>query len=307
LILAGISEVTIGNAEFVLQVLPEAGGRIYSIRHRRLAREMLWQNAGLRLQRFPAGSGYDDHWLGGWDDVIPNDEPACVNGLDLPDHGELWSATFDVVSHRSESITMRANCPVAGLVVEKRISLEDDRIRVRYTIENQRPVALPYMWKLHAAVRLAPGDRIYIPAKRFQLEPKSLGSLEGAELSGSWPLVRTPDGIVDLSAVPGPEARKLVFAYALDLARGECGLYRPSDRTLCLWSFPMNPFRSCMLFASYGGWRDHYVAVLEPATTWPFRLEEAIAAGTFATLAPYGRIDAEVCLQVLSGVDSPMT
>ena len=41
-------------------------------------------------------------------------------------------------------------------------------------------------------------------------------------------------------------------------------------------TFPASTFPSCWLFASFGGWRNHNVAILEPSTTYPFELEKAI-------------------------------
>jgi galactose mutarotase-like enzyme len=297
--------ICLSSRELTVVVLPEAGARIYSIRHRSLGRELLWQNPGVPPARVPGGRSYDDNWCGGWDDVLPNDEPASVLGLTLPDHGEMWSAVFDVKAQARDHVRLRAQCRTAGFDVEKAIWVEDEAIRIRYSVENRSGRAMPFMWKLHPAVRLAPGDRIYIPARRFRLEPASLGSLVDAGMSGIWPLVQTPNRTVDLSCVPPPEAQELFFVYALDLVQGACGVYRPSDRSLCVWSFPKHLFTACMLFASYGGWQGHYVAVLEPTTAWPFRLEEAIAAGTYSSLATGARLEAEIRFEVRHGVEYP--
>lgn len=40
------------------------------------------------------------------------------------------------------------------------------------------------------------------------------------------------------------------------------------------------------VFQSYGGWRGHYVLVLEPCTTIPYDLEVACRNGTAALLKP---------------------
>lgn len=297
--------LTLTSSTWEVVVLPFAGGRIYSLRHHGLGRELLWQNPLVPAAKIHGPASYDDNWCGGWDDVFPNDEPAIVNGLPLPDHGELWSADFDITHASPRGVRLRTNCPVSGFEVEKNIHVGEKAVSATYRIANMRSDAMPFMWKLHPAVRVAEGDRICIPAQHYRLEPASLGTLEGAELSGRWPCVHKAGRCLDLRSVLGPQAGELRFAYALDLTDGHCGVYRPQERSLCLWTFPKHIFSSCMLFASYGGWRGHQVAVLEPTSAWPFRLEEAITNGTCAVLGGGQKLEVEIRLEVLLNVSPP--
>lgn len=303
--LTGLRTICLSSRELTVAVIPEAGGRIYSIYHRTLGRELLWQNPEIPPARVSARTSYDDNWCGGWDDVLPNDEPASVLGLSLPDHGEAWSAEFEVLEEEPARVRLGASLRAAQLSIEKELRLAGEGLEVRYALHNHGERDLPYMWKLHPAIRIAPGDRIYIPARRFQLEPRSAGTLAGARMSGVWPLAQAQDRTVDLSMVPPPEARELFFVYALDLREGSCGVYRAADRSLCVWRFPKELFTACMMFATYGGWRGHYAAVLEPTTAWPFRLEQAVEAGTCSWLAAGARVEAKVQFQVLRDAEYP--
>jgi hypothetical protein len=51
-------------------------------------------------------------------------------------------------------------------------------------------------------------------------------------------------------------------------------------------TFDTTDFPYVWMFQSYGGWRDHYVIVVEPCTTMPFDLEEACRQHTVAYLHP---------------------
>lgn len=48
--------------------------------------------------------------------------------------------------------------------------------------------------------------------------------------------------------------------------------------------FDTASFPYVWMFQSYGGWRGHYVVVVEPCTTLPSDLEEACRNGTVALL-----------------------
>jgi hypothetical protein len=82
-------------------------------------------------------------------------------------------------------------------------------------------------------------------------------------------------------------------------------VYRALDRSLCTWRFPKDLFTACMMFATYGGWRGHYAAVLEPTTAWPFRLEQAVAAGTCSSLAAGARVEATIHFEVCRDTEYP--
>jgi hypothetical protein len=56
------------------------------------------------------------------------------------------------------------------------------------------------------------------------------------------------------------------------------------------------------MFASFGGWRGHNVAILEPSTTHPCELEKAIERGTAPRLAAGASLEAKVALNVQAGL-----
>jgi hypothetical protein len=61
-------------------------------------------------------------------------------------------------------------------------------------------------------------------------------------------------------------------------------------------------FSSCWLFASYGGWRNHNVAVLEPCTGYPLNFDALRAAGRQRTLAPGQTLSTAVRFVVQEGL-----
>jgi hypothetical protein len=68
--------------------------------------------------------------------------------------------------------------------------------------------------------------------------------------------------------------------------------------------FDPNVFSSCWLFATHGGWRDLNVAVLEPATGFPFRMQSMIDGGRARRLAPGESLETTVLFSVQEGLTS---
>ena len=96
----GLDAVTLENDIIRITVLPQLGGRIWSLIHLPTSRELLWQNQYLPPAVAEYGAGYDSGWAGGWDEVFPSDAPAEIDGVAYPDHGEIWSVPADLDGHR---------------------------------------------------------------------------------------------------------------------------------------------------------------------------------------------------------------
>jgi len=50
--------------------------------------------------------------------------------------------------------------------------------------------------------------------------------------------------------------------------------------------FPREVFNNVWLFLAYGGWRSVYTAVIEPSTSYPYDLAQAIKEGHCSRLDP---------------------
>ncbi len=301
----GTRTIEVDNGALSFQLFPELGAKIFSVLHTRTDKELLWRNPGLSPSESPNSGSFDDCWTGGWDELFPNDEPARVGERSFPDHGELWSAKWECQIDSDWTVYLRTECPTSQTLVEKWITapLGEERIRFRHRFTNLSDNELLYLWKIHPALAVSPGDSILIPAARIALETEFLGSLAGAPLESRTPVLELPDRTVDLRVVPPSVSREVHFFYGLDLVDGWCASYDPARRLAVALAFPKELFTSCWLFASYGGWRDHYVAVLEPCTAHPFRLEDAVAKGQCPILPPRGVQEAEIVFATRLGLD----
>lgn len=145
---------------------PRTGGRILSIYHKELGREFLWKNEGLPLRISKPGAPYDPNFWGGIDEVIPTDLPEVIGGLSSPDHGELWTMPLEA-QIEGDAVLLEGVLPWWGLHYQKRVSLRRNTpwIDLDYRIENPTSERRAFLWKLHAAAKITPGDRIFCPAE----------------------------------------------------------------------------------------------------------------------------------------------
>src|SRR5437868_3017339 len=90
------------SAFLKVDVVPGVGGRIVSLVHKPSGHEFLWHNPALRLELKPSGAEYDPNFYGGIDELLPNDLAEPINGVECPDHGELWTTPLhtEVVADR---------------------------------------------------------------------------------------------------------------------------------------------------------------------------------------------------------------
>jgi hypothetical protein len=305
----GLRAVVLENRFLRIVVLPEAGAKVWQITYKPFNCDLLWNNSQIAPARLHAGSLYDDVWSGGWDELFPNDEVAVIDGASYPDHGELWtgewaSETFSDAD--SIGVRLRHTTPISLIDVEKTILLRRDcsRIDFHHRFLNQGHARFPFLWKLHPAMAVSPQHRIDFPKMKVVLEPAFMGSLEGAKNSGDWPIITTSEGDIDLRRVTRAEARKLYFFYGTEMQAGWCAITDTATRLACGVQFDSRIFSCCWLFATYGGWRDHNVAVLEPCTGYPLTFETMKAAGRHRALAPGESLETDVHFLVQEGLRS---
>lgn len=256
------SSVRLENDRMAVEIAPAIGGRMTSLVSRGEAGEWLWRNPSLPLRPVPPGSGYDSNFWGGVDEVIPCDMPEVVGGVAYPDHGELWTQAL-TVEREGAGMLLRGRLPLLDFAYERRMQLVpgEAELEVDYRLTNVGSLPRAFLWKLHAALRVAPGDRILCPAVRANvLDPA--WSRRATPAAFDWPHC----GGMDRSLVPAPDGTSDFLALT-GLSAGRIGLLREDAGLELHIEFDRAVFPCCCFFASYGKFLGHYAVVLEPATS----------------------------------------
>jgi hypothetical protein len=307
--LHGLRVILLENRWLRLVVLPEAGGKIWQITYKPLDAALLWNSPRIAPGRQGIHARYDDVWSGGWDELFPNDEVSDLYGDLLPDHGELWSGEWEATPFQEEGaagVTLRFTTPISCFLVERTIELRAGKasFETRYRFTNQNSLAYPFLWKLHPAFAVSPAHRIDFPAMTVVREPGFPGTLGKAPASFPWPLAQCGEVATDLRQVPDAASRALHFFYGTEMAAGWCGITNRATGLASGLRFDPEIFPSCCLFASHGGWRNLNVAVLEPATGYPFQMQAMIDAKRARWLAPGESLATSVLFATQEGLSS---
>ena len=284
--------LTLENSDIKLTIRPDLGGRIDQLEDLQTGHSWLWhpsQYAPEATRSLSIGDSFDDHWTGGWDEIFPNDAAGPFQGRQLVDHGELWSQPWKVITRAPLSISLGYQCQTVPVWVEKTIQLDPHRpaASLVYSFQNQSEEQIPFLFKQHAAIAIEAGDEILLPD--CWVEP---AFLEFSKIIGQAGKTRFPNAIaangetLDLRVIPPASSQLQEFYYSSDLANGYCGIRHQRTQSTLLITFDTADFPYVWMFQSYGGWRDHYVVVVEPCTTLPADLETACRQHTAALLQP---------------------
>jgi galactose mutarotase-like enzyme len=301
--------VILENHALRIVVLPELGGRIWSVIYKLLDREIVWQNPRIAPQKVPFGSAFDNFWCGGWEEMFPTAATATINGEVYPDHGEVWNLSWTPrIEQGKDSVAVRLNCqtPISGLLVEKTLTLRGDKpsFELSYRVENPGLEEFPFLFALHPAMAVSEGDRIDFPDMRFEVDPSYPGALADFDAPFNWPLAPGKSAETDLRAVRPASSKEVYFLYGHDHREGWFAVTDPAIRFSAGFIFSPEVFRSCWVFASYGGWRGYHMALIEPCTSYPQQLEDAIKQSRAATLAPGGAMQTTLTFLAQEGLSS---
>jgi urease beta subunit len=287
----GFEAVILENRYVKVTILPELGGKIWSIVAKERDREMLWHNPRMPPRAAHYGAPYDNWFSGGWDEVFPNDLPVTIGDTAYADHGEVWSMpaswtctqqTDDVVS-----VTLTSRGVAIDTRLSKTVTLHRDarEIAISYDIANLGSRPIDVHWKLHPALPVEPGSRLHLPAGTVVIDE---------EFGCGEP---TP------GTLPAPDTGKSYFEYRIGIADGRCGVTYADGIGFGL-AFDPNVLTSVWTFATFSGWRDLQTVILEPCTGWFASLERAIAEDAALRLEPGQTVQSDVTAHILVGDDA---
>jgi galactose mutarotase-like enzyme len=298
----GVPMVRLQSDEIRVTVLPGIGAKTYDLIDRKTGQNFLWHNPRIAPQAYAVEANFDNYWCGGWDDAFPTCESCTHNGETYPNLGELRSVVWRVEDYDKgeETVRLSAGGPITPVRAEKTLRIRGHTLEMEYSIRNEGHAPIDFIWGTHPAYAIEPGCRIHIPSNSglvSQANPARLG--EPGQLY-EWPMLETPYGIVDMSLTPKPGNHNAGH-YVMDLRSGWYALEYPHRDSGVLVEFSLTVCPHLWLWLSYGGWRGYYLAAIEPWTSIPVTLSDAVAAGTNRVLERGARFNANVKATVWRG------
>ncbi len=276
----GVQAIVLENASLRVVVLPGLGARVASLVDRRTAREWLQQPRSEVLEpAAPAGTRYVDTDHFGWDEMLPTVDPCpfpgeALPGVELHDHGAVWSVPWSLVDESSAHCTLRVETRRPDFSLTRRLSLRDSSVRAEYELVSRADEPMPTLWAAH--------PQLVATGARLRIEPE-------------------PSALVDVTA--GDQPFEIPYEDGLEVARdvepgGDRMCYLPPDETFerAVLEVDDGQRLSCTADTTtcryLGIWLDHglrttgQVVAIEPTTSYYDALDRAVHLGRARYLQP---------------------
>lgn len=310
----GVRGIGLENDLLAATVLVDKGADIYELIYKPKGIDVLWKSPwGLRRpggghpSAFATPVSWIEAYEGGWQEIFPSGGGPCdYKGVELNFHGEASMFAWDFeTAEESGAAELRLSARLARspFRIERTMRIEDGQPVLSLTerVTNDGGEAMDYMWGHHpafgapflsAACRIDTNARTVIADDAY--EPPHSPFDTGRRYA--WPNGGHGDGVVDLSAVPGPDEPRATLGYFTDYD-GDHGWYGITNRELgfgvgMVWptsAFPHAWFWQEMHASPGFPWyKGVYVMAIEPGTSYPGQglVNVMQKTGTHRTLQP---------------------
>jgi hypothetical protein len=255
---ADFPSLRVESEDIALECIPELGGKIASLVNKKNGFDCAFVNPYTGIRKYP----YDASYLTsdcGFGELLPSIgvgryTEAPWKGIPLPDKGELWTQGLETAIEEG-ALVQKAYGVRFPYLFSRRLSLEGNRLRLDYSLENLCGFDFKYLWSMQPHLRLSGKMEIEAPERStFFVDWSKNHSFEIGERKYAWPTARSADGnSVDFSRIDemNGDADKL---YLADLARGEVSLiYREQgQRVRFIFDTSVNGY--CGLWINKAGW-----------------------------------------------------
>ena len=280
---AGWELLRLSSEQLSIDIVPELGGTIVSIRRRFDDAELLWQTPwGLRPRgswSLPGSSEAVmlDTYPGGWQSVFPNGgDTAIVHGVEWGHDGEARLAPFTWTPFPG-TVVMRCRLVRSPFEMTKVISVHGTEVKVAETVLNVGGEAMEVMWGQQVVFGeplISAQTVVDAAATTVHPDPAVATDTTYGDVM-PWPRSFGNPSAINLRTLPPHDAFETRLAYVSDFSHGLVSVRNP-ERDLGvdlewdveewphLWYSMESGRRSGFPWYSNG-----YFLSLSPNTSWP--------------------------------------
>jgi hypothetical protein len=281
-----VETLTLQNAFLQVQILPEFGGKIISLRSLRTGEEFILPP--LKGYRHASSTAdFSEHDGGGFDECLPS--VSSCEGVTresaVPDHGDLWRVRWQVDS-QEDGIVLHADARSRPLRLTRRAALEGSCLVLDYDLQNLSDTSTNWLWSAHPLLRVDAGDQVVLPDEVDQVTVEYMASrLFKSNSAIGWPNARsTSDVMTDLSKVGEKDGATAYKLFAQMDKTGWGALYRHRVGQGLVIRFDPAALRYLGIWICLGAWPEagekQYTVALEPTTSNSDSLAAAQQNGT---------------------------
>ena len=307
-----IQGLKIETDRFSLTVAPQLGGKITSLTNKKTKREFLSRtNVAYKLRGY--GDAFENYERDGADECFPTVESCPYpqfpwEGAQVPDHGEVWTLPWEhEIKHNRLRMWVRGvRFPY---VFERQISFEtlargeSPFIRLSYSVRNESPYDMPFIYAFHPLFKAEARTKILIPQGTDMVTYLSTDDRLGPPMTPhTWPEVTdvTLDKSYNRSMVRSSRNKEAEKLFSTRLDQGRCALLYPNGEFVG-FLFPAKRFPFLGLWVNEGGWYNLHHVALEPTTSQGDRLDVAKGLQTCGIVPANGEYEWDISIVIGKG------
>ena len=327
LVFKGMRTLFLENELIRVGILLDKGADIFQFLHKPTDTDFLWRSplglrhpARLTPTSASAAGKFLDTYHGGWQEILPGGGPTIYKGAELGLHGEVAQLGWDyeILEDTEESIAVRLSvtCIRTPLQLERVLRLETNKpaLFIDETLYNLSPETLEFMWGHHPAFGppfLREGVKLFVPARHGIVHEPSFAATSIFEpgYTFDWPFISVDGSAIDLSQLPAEDAGYSDLLYLRDFKDGWYAVIDPERQVGFGLTWPLDVFPYLWFWLVYGEapgypwWNQVTCIALEPWTSIPNSLTEAIDQGTAALIKGGERIKVQLCAVAITGLE----
>ena len=275
----GFEVIQLSSDALQVTVMPGLGAKIISLVHRATKREWMWKAPRTpQYVRLPTGSPFDQGPLAGADECLPTLAPCHWRGLDLTDHGEVWTEawTLDEGELDRGHIVTSLRLPISPLCFKRELVIEGPQVHLSYTLENLSNEPFEYIWAFHPMMTLESGDRIVLPPDVKQVRTDAcFGDCPLGRQGDTWDWPR-PDSTIDLSRLDLGGEGRAVKLYTQPLSEGHAAIWNEKTGEQLTFEFDTREINTLGIWINRDGFGGFRHVALEPTNGAPDALDVAV-------------------------------
>jgi len=308
----GFKTVFFENEKIRVGVLAGKGTDIFEFLYKPNDTDFMWRSyIGIPESNYlPSGNinngNFLDLYHGGWQELFPNGGDAVdYKGANLPMHGEIHTMPwqYEILKNEAEEIKVKffVRTIRTYFYLEKIISLRTmiPALFIEENITNESREDMDFMWGHHPAFGppfLSEDCVIDLPECRVLTDEIDLSPTTGRcaiAKETDWPYTIDRKGIkIDLSIIPSINVNSHDRAYIHSFKEGWYAITNKKLKTGFGITFDPGIFKYLWFWQVYGGavgypwYSTTYNVALEPNSSYPPNLLDAIKKGTSLSLGP---------------------
>ncbi len=265
----GFSLIGLRSQAVEISVVPALGARVFSLFNRHTRREWMWSASEKRkLFSNAFGTPFEQSTLTGADECLPTILPCRWKGRDLPDHGEVWSRSWQLNEEAlvTGNLTTSVALPLTPFQLTRTISLNNADLRFDYRLENRGGESEYFIWTWHPLFCFECGDYFELPPHTETLKVEIALDPKGTR-GETWPVERLRQMA---------ESQSGYLKAFVPAGNGKAALVhgKTQERLELSWDPTQLPWLG--IWITRGGWNGYDHAALEPTHGAPDALDVAV-------------------------------